>query len=1102
MSGDSLPPDATDERARYERLHRLFDAARNLTPDARADFAAESCAGDEELRAELEKLMAAMGDADAPFSDASLDRGREQLERLFDTPDEIDAMPATDAGWLPETIGAYRVIDRIGAGGMGVVYEAEQSSPRRRVALKLIHPGHLTTERVQRFEREARILARLSHPGIAQVYEAGSFDAGRGSQPFFAMELVDGVDLRSYVRREGLDDRARIELIAAVCDAVHHAHRAGIVHRDLKPDNVLVDASGRPKVLDFGIAFTTESSTLLSTLVTEEGRILGTLAYMAPEQLQGSQAEITPRTDVYALGAMAFELLAGELPVDPTGLSITAGIQLVASAEPKRAGAVRRVLRGDLDTILGKALEKEPPRRYESAEALAADLRRHLADQPIAARPPSTAYRVHKFARRHKGVVAALVALALGVVTSTALAILADERRREADALGAELDTSLYLAQMQLASDVAFEPSSAPRIRETIAPWNPRDGAADRRGFEWYMLDRLTRADETVLDRGERLTALRWHPSRDLFVTGERDAAVYDGDVGAFVANLGNAFDVHEIAWSPSGDVVALTGPFEVAIYETDTWEQIALYTTNTEGLGLAWHPSGAHLLVTGRDGTVRRLDRGTWELELVHEDRYLYGHEGLCSFHPSGAYLVVTTDRANAAQAFDATTFEAGPILPFAADISINITRIQFSPSGDRIAVAGSRGTVEIFATGEPDDADWKLLQLLEGHDQRVVDVMWSADGSRLATSSADRSVQVFDTATGRRLELKRGHAASVDAIDWRPSDGVLASASLDGTVRLWESTSTPAQWFVPGREGAWTSEAAIAFGPDDDWIAVDTGLGTELRAIVGGRVSPAREIHSGSFVEWRDDGRYLAWYSGEHLVVYDWEHDREHARRWVGAATAYGAHIAWNPWRPEVIALGGAIHLRLVEVPDEVGAEPVERKLPLEAGIVRDVDWIRGGAQLLVASTNGATGSTSIVHLDDGDRIEPGPSLGNVDPLDVDVSPDGRHAAFALDNGTVRVLAIEDWSEVHVLAGHTNRVRCVAYSPDGARLATGSGDRSLRLWDARSGRLAATFTFDTGVRNLAWSHDGGQLVVMGDDTSIRLFDARPKAAGAVRGR
>lgn len=520
--------------SRFAEIDRIFRGALRIEPDGRHDFVVRQCNGDRELLSEVLELLK---EDEASVGAGPLDRpalGEGFALSDFAPGDRANQPP------LPESIGKYRVKRLLGVGGMGIVYEAEQSHPRRTVALKVINAGVATPEMLQRFHHEAEVLARLQHPGIAQIYEAGTFDSSDSEQlaserPYFAMELVHGEPVTNYVSKRHLGIRERLEVIAGICDAVQHAHQRGVIHRDLKPGNILVedavDEAGvandaarsragsvsrlraQPKILDFGIARATDHDRQTASIHTQDGQLLGTLPYMSPEQATGQWDAVDTRSDVYTLGVIAYEVLGEQLPYDVRDQSVAAAVHTISQQPPTSLSTVDRRLAGDVETIIGKALEKDRSRRYQSASEFASDIRRYLADEPIQARPPSALYQLRKMALRHKPVVigasiAGIVAIASVIVISFALASSIRDRndlRRQtaiANAVNAFLNEDILAAA---SSDL--EDRSSVTVRQVL------DEASE--AIEAGRFD-----DEPAVEAAIRLTIGRTY--RDL---GELDRA-------------------------------------------------------------------------------------------------------------------------------------------------------------------------------------------------------------------------------------------------------------------------------------------------------------------------------------------------------------------------------------------------------------------------------------------------------------------------------------------------------------------------------------------------------------------------------------------------
>ena len=376
---------------------------------------------------------------------------------------------------LPKRIGQYHIKSVIASGGMGTVYEAVQEKPRRTVALKLMKHGVASHSALRRFEYESQILARLRHPGIAQVYEAGTHRDDSGTVPFFAMEYIVGAKpITEYVAEKKLGLRQKLELFGQVCDAIHHGHQKGIIHRDLKPSNILVDTQEQVKIIDFGVARSTDSDMAVTTQQTALGELVGTLKYMSPEQCEADPHNIDTRSDVYALGVVLYELLSGRLPYDLAATPVFDVPRVIREVAAIHLGALDKTLRGDVQTIVEKALEKDRERRYRSALALADDVERHLRHEPILARPPSVTYRFGRFVRRRRAplVVASALVLALAVAVLSTI----EAQRLKIEAQRLKIEAQQTAVAIQQAQDHAQRAKSLSRTNQEAA-WEECDRA-------------------------------------------------------------------------------------------------------------------------------------------------------------------------------------------------------------------------------------------------------------------------------------------------------------------------------------------------------------------------------------------------------------------------------------------------------------------------------------------------------------------------------------------------------------------------------------------------------------------------------------------------
>src|SRR5262245_29589585 len=513
-------------------------------------------------------------------------------------------------------IGRYKLLEKIGEGGFGAVYVAEQREPvKRRVALKIIKLGMDTRHVVARFEAERQALALMDHPNIAKVLDAGATETGR---PYFVMELVRGIPITQYCDENRLSADERLKLFLLVCQAIQHAHQKGIIHRDIKPSNILLtvnDGVPVPKVIDFGIAKATQGVLTDKTIYTQFQQFIGTPAYMSPEQADMTSLDIDTRSDIYALGVLLYELLVGKTPFDGKELLMSGLDEMrrtIREKEPirpstrldslmgdertttaKRRGAemtkLTAMLRGDLDWIVMKCLEKDRTRRYETANGLAADVHRFLKQEPVIARPPTVSYRFQKMVRRNKLAFAAASAVTLALIAGLGFSIWSYLREREAHASEAaqrlaaqtaqkEAETlqqaekqerfradaeklaaqrNLYVANMNLAQQ-AWEQNNIVRLRQLLEETQAfRDGAD--RGFEWYYWQRQSHSLKTLRGHLEAVYSVAFSPDGHRIVTGSVDhtAKVWEAASGRALLTLkGHNAGIRSVAFSPDGRLI------------------------------------------------------------------------------------------------------------------------------------------------------------------------------------------------------------------------------------------------------------------------------------------------------------------------------------------------------------------------------------------------------------------------------------------------------------------------------------------------------------------------------------------------------------------
>ena len=1088
-----------------------FDALADCRADERRRILDAECAGDAALRARIEALLAALD---------TTERTRGFLDdhaMLALADDEEDDDPN---GPLPRTLGPFRLLRVMGEGGMGVVFEAEQERPRRRVAVKMLRGDVASRETVRRFRREIDTLALLRHRGIAQIHEAGSaIDADRSGATvsYIAMELLEGPSLDEHVRRGGLGPRAVVELMIEVCEAVHHAHERGVVHRDLKPANILVvDEEGRPrpKVLDFGVA------RLLhpggegggATLATAPGLIVGTMAYMSPEQIAGDVQAIDARSDVYALGVILYEALVGRPPLEVRDRPIAEAARIVRDEEPTRLGHVDRRLRGDLETIVSMAMEKEPGRRHPSAAALAEELRRFLRDEPILAKPPTRVERVARFVRRNRPLVtataAAFVVLVVGIVATSILAVSAMRARNAAD-------WTAYRATIAAAS-AALLNHDAEAARRHL-------GAADERfrGWEWRLL-------AASLDRSAASVAL---PD----ASEPRPGRAWRGAVWPTVAELDATLPE---SWPASCRLLPIGAPPP----GTAEW-RIADRGRSLE----AWVDDGAARVAAGRGPLiVVRRPEGDETIEI--------------GARPGAKVTSLAFNVERDAIGAVVNEGEAGRFAWFrrlaggrAATLRVENARRGELPMamgrGALMALGGSPRRVPILWDAE----SGAVIELL-GHQGDMRALAFSPDGRRLASGGHDRTVRLYDL-DGRQLEMERRHDDSVMAVRFAPDGERLLSTSVDGTIRLWATpTGRPGMWLTATLTGHRASVEWAEFGPDGAWI-VSLGDDRTMRlwptspAAIDGEL--AVPDNSSGVVEFSADGRRLV---GENswARIRMWDLDRPADEPDVLSDPGLPSELAMfdlalRPDGGRAAAIDGkrAVTLldrdqgvwRRTEPPigqgAAVGFAEDGRCMALLAGegpVLARLRWLPGGEP--VAAPFPRMVSPDIASSDDGRLVRvrdalpaggpyrPDHEARSIRVLDAATGREllatpcsvGDAAAFGTlaDGRTVlatadgsadasasgRTIVVRDAASGAVLrrvSGHAGQVFTVVFTPDGRRMLSAGRDRLVRVWDTETwDEVVSLVGPNAYVWALRFSPDGSRLAISGGDRTYRVWTTR----------
>jgi len=1038
----------------------LFLKALDLpSPAERAAFLAQECGGDEALRRQIEAMLQAHATPDSFLEKPAVEVGA--TVDAVPVPEKDRAAEGRPSAEGPGTrVGPYKLLQKLGEGGMGAVFLAEQQEPvRRMVALKIIKQGMDSAQIVARFESERQALALMDHPNIAKVLDAGTTDSGR---PYFVMELIKGIPITKFCDQEHLTPRERLELFIPVCQAVQHAHQKGIIHRDLKPSNVLIalyDGKPIPKVIDFGVAKATSQKLTERTLFTEVGSMVGTLEYMAPEQAELNNLDIDTRADIYALGVMMYELLTGSPPFSAKELrsaAFTEMLRIIREVEPARPSTklsnsqelpaiaasrklepsnLTRQVQGDLDWIVMKCLEKERGRRYETANAVAQDIQRYLTDEPVQAGPPSAGYRLRKFVKRNRGTVTAasivLLAVLLGIIGTTWGWVDAVQARKdEADALTLAIKNEKLAEKRRGEAELVAVENKALAIKESNAR-EQAEASALRVQFEHFF------------SIGEDRPDLALHGVLNLLPK----AANLKSQSAA------NSFRLHLSNWSGRlprlKAICAHNGPVFAAALSADG--KTALTVCDDRGLG------GAHLweTATGKpSGSLPKQKTFVTAVALSADGK-----------------TALTSSKDNAHLWNTTTSKPIGLPLQHLADV----LDVSLSADGTTALTGSWDKTARLWdaATGKPIGPP---LQ----HQFAVNAVALNTNGKIAMTGSDDGTARLWDTATGETIGPSLKHQAEVRAVALSSDGKIALTGSADKTARVWEMGSgkpigrtLPHDWGVHAVR--LSNDGKIALTRSDDGTARlwETGTGKPIG-------SPLRHDERIRVMALSNDGK-IAMTGSHDGMARLWETATgkpigpplQHQDRVVAAALSADGKIALT---------GSGDEMRLWQAATDKRVGPLMQHQDRVLAVALSAD----GKTVLT----GSIGHTAqLWDMATGKAAPPPlPNRGGYGHLAL--SADGKMALIGSDDKTVRLYETATAKPIGPPLAHKDNIQAVALSSDGKTALTGSSDKTAQLWEATSGKpIGPPLQHGGIVWSVTLSADGKTALTGSFDNMARLW-------------